>query len=213
MRYSPFDQGHKFAPLTVEVMASWLTGGVPPCETLIKAHGLASDLPVEEMWPRRNAAIATFGYAIPCKEAISAIAAASPLVEVGAGTGFWSALVTNAGGDILACDDQSGKYKFRHGDHFPVAKVDAVDFVRTFPERNVLAVWPSYGQSWAEDVARAMSPGRTLFLVSEGNGGAVADDGLFEDLDSDFEEIDDIELPVWPGMHDRLDIYRKKQER
>lgn len=43
-------------------------------------------------------------FGIPSEEALEAIAACAPLVEVGAGTGYWSAVLQQRGVDIVAFD-------------------------------------------------------------------------------------------------------------
>lgn len=45
-----------------------------------------------------------YAYAAPNAAAVAALAAQSPLLEVGAGTGYWSAALRAAGANILALD-------------------------------------------------------------------------------------------------------------
>lgn len=188
--------------------AAWLAGGVPERAELVRRFGLTR----WSFWMDfllRSRVIARFGFAIPCREAIQAAVAAGPLVELGAGTGYWSALIRNAGGDVLACDPDDGGYGFAVGSHHPVERCDARDFVRQHPERHALIVWPSYGEDWACQAAESLAVGRTLFLVGEGPGGCTGNDRLFRYLDDAFELVDEIALPVWPGIHDHLTVHRK----
>lgn len=48
----------------------------------------------------------TVGFAVPSQEALDVIAALGPIIEVGAGTGYWAALLQHAGADIIAYDEQ-----------------------------------------------------------------------------------------------------------
>ncbi len=161
----------------------------------------------------RDRVIARFGFAVPCQEAVDALRALSPLVEVGAGTGYWSALLSKAGADIIATDllpqGTPTYYGFTVGTHCPIVQASGEDAVRAHPERNVLMVWPSLGETWAAQAVAAMQPGRVLALVAEGSDGATGDETLFERLASDFEEIGFIPLPQWENMHDDLTLYRK----
>src|SRR5262245_34518575 len=54
----------------------------------------------------RGECIKVFGFAVPNAEAIAAIAALSPIVEIGAGTGYWAWMLRNAGVDVIAYDKQ-----------------------------------------------------------------------------------------------------------
>lgn len=158
----------------------------------------------------RDETIREFGFAIPCAEAMDAIAAFSPVLEVGAGTGYWSAILKKRGVDVIASDIGDNAYTFSTGSVMPVEIIDALSAVRKWPDRNVLMVWPTYEDSWAAQCAQAMRPGRVLALVSEGHGGCVADDALFDTLDRQFEHEQTVMIPVWEGMHDQLTIHRKR---
>ena len=55
----------------------------------------------------RAGLVRRYGLAIPTDEAIAACVARSPLVEIGAGLGYWASLIAQQGGDIAAYDDWS----------------------------------------------------------------------------------------------------------
>lgn len=161
-------------------------------------------------WNLRSRIVKNYSFAIPCAEALDAIASLSPILEVGAGTGFWSQLLAKRGADVVAADVCLGGYGITHGIHFPIEKMEAVDAVRRWPDRNVLMVWPCYNKPWAHQAALAMLPGRSLALVSEGCGGCVADDDLFNCLTEQFDEVTTVDMPVWYGINDRLTIDLKR---
>lgn len=188
--------------------AAWLESGAPGRDDLVARFGL-SYWSVFGSIRRRERVIARYGFAIPCREAIQTAVAAGPLVELGAGTGYWSALIARAGGDVLACDIDDGGYGFAVGHHHPVERRDAADFVRQHPARNALIVWPSYGGDWACRAAEALAIGRTLLLVGEGPGGCTGNDRLFHCLGTAFAPVAEVPLPVWPGIHDFLGVFRK----
>lgn len=196
----------------------WKRTGPLPLEVLQTEFGLKHDFVTStdfdfetfvNMKKIRTEVIKQFGFAIPSLEIITDLAARK-LIELGAGTGYWAHLITNAGGDILASDaSATSTYSFTTGSHFPVEICDAVRFVKKHPDRDVLIVWPTLGSAWAESAARAMEVGRTLYLIGEGYGGCTADDGLFEYLNDAFEVITYTGMPVWPGIHDRFTVYKK----
>ncbi len=85
--------------------------------------------------------------------------------------------------------------------------MDAAVAVEAHPGRSVLSVWPCYNQGWAAKAVSRMAVGRSLVLVSEGEGGCVGDDALFALLASDFEETNAMRLPQWPGLRDVLTVH------
>jgi len=159
----------------------------------------------------REDAIRKFGFSIPCIEAVRAIAAGSPLVEVGAGSGYWTRLLKAAGADVVVTDigeGQQGNYQITVGED--VTRLSAQDAVKKWPERNVFVSWPSYEMSWAFEMARLIQSGRTLFYIGEGNGGCTADDRFHRLMDREFHEAATIRIPQWPGIHDRLYVMVRK---
>lgn len=75
-----------------------------------------------------------------------------------------------------------------------------------------MMVWPSYDVKWpVEALLTYLSElGETLIYVGEGAGGCTADNEFHEIVEQKFDEILDVEIPQWSGIHDRLMIYRKK---
>ena len=176
----------------------------------MEAQAVLRDLGLHDAWYARKMAIDTYGFAVPCKEAVEALVALSPLIEVGTGNGYYSRLLGASGADIVATDvgKQGGYSKMWKTEG--VLQAEAVEAVKAYPDRNVFMSWPSYDESWAGQVAKAMAKGRVLAYIGEGRGGCTADDGFFDILDSDFEEIGGVAIPKWEGIHDYLKLYKKK---
>jgi hypothetical protein len=53
-------------------------------------------------------------YAIPDEAALAAVARWAPLVEVGAGTGYWSAVLQSSGVDVVAFDSQPPTHSYNN---------------------------------------------------------------------------------------------------
>ena len=73
----------------------------------IRNRGIASKLMATHVWklvfePVKHA----IGYAAPSEEALATLAEHAPLVELGAGTGYWSAVLQQRGVDIVAFDSE-----------------------------------------------------------------------------------------------------------
>ncbi|MFI4964657.1 MAG: hypothetical protein ACHP9T_04740 [Caulobacterales bacterium] len=197
-------------------MAEWVATGRPPRGETLRQAGLtaAGDENAGLLRLARKAFVRDWGFSIPSEEAVTALCALSPLVEIGAGAGYWSALLTAAGADIVATDAQvSGEigYRFRPGHYCEMQPLAASDAVRRFPERNVFCSWPTMGEAWAADAARQIAPGRHLALISDGRGGITATDELFDVLAEQFVVSAEVEIPQFPKVNDRLTVYRRTQ--
>jgi hypothetical protein len=152
-----------------------------------------------------------FSFALPCAEAIFGIAKyTNKLIEVGAGTGLWSSLISRAGVDVVATDKivSTTPYGQGVGKFHPVHRSSAVRAITNNPDRDVLVVWPCYNRRWPYYAAKAIAPGRVLFYIGEGHHGCTAD-STFHRYIENFEDIATVDIPQFDGMHDRLFIKRK----
>lgn len=150
----------------------------------------------------RAAYIAEYGFAIPTGEAILAIARHGPVLEVGAGAGYWSSLLAQHT-DVIATDLTP------IGTWHPVEQMGAVKAINRYSGRTVLMIWPCYGADWPARAAKVMTKGSVLAYVGEGWEGCTADDQFHRMLDDQFEQIECVYIPTFFGMRDHLTIWRK----
>lgn len=180
----------------------------------IGKHGGSGWRGLGDQLETRRACIRKYGFAIPNEEALAAICKLSPIVEVGAGTGYWAMLLRERGCDVLAFDNavpETGKadqneYGFNgtwtevlHGDEQIAAK---------YPRRTLMLCWPPYNTPMAAATLDAYQ-GRTLVYIGEGEGGCNASDEFFEELRDYWTEVATIDIPQWFGINDYLAIYQR----
>jgi len=160
---------------------------------------------------KRHAFVKDYSWAVPTAEAIELMMGHMPIVEVGAGTGFWASLLQAAGGDILAFDlhppglGHNGFHSLMmHTEvHYGGAPIAALH-----PDRTLFLCWPPYSNRMAANALRQYH-GDTLIYVGEYDG-CTADKRFFNQLARDWVEIETIEISQWPGIHDQLGVYRRK---
>ena len=155
-----------------------------------------------------------FSFAIPSEEALAAIAKLSPLVEIGAGTGFWAALLARRGVDIVCTGERDADEPYTQtvGRYHPVKAVGDVGLAY-LRDRNAFTCWPPYDDDLAYRVALRLRPGRYLAYIGESYGGCTGDDQFHEYVKDAFEMVEEIEIPQWGGLHDYLWIYKKRLDR
>ena len=162
----------------------------------------------------RQDLIMKFSYAIPDDNAIECIAEYSPLVEVGAGLGYWSYLLHQHGADIEAYDIALGddnkwfcNEETRTGAWFPVKQCDA-EFVPPC-DRTLLLCWPPYDDNMAFNVLSRYS-GDKLIYIGEDIDGCCGNEKFFNLLYKKWKEVEYIRIPQWTGLHDFIFIYKKR---
>ena len=219
---------------TIQAMRAWIGGArVLPLDEQIKsfgyryrsyralwaAHGLgfrgADMYDTIALTEERQHFIEEFGFSLPTAEALALLVAGGPLLEVGAGSGYWSRLVAQQGGDVVASDPRLERmYGFEHARHLedapvrvPWLDIEAKTAVRRFPKRNVFSSWPSLNKTWLRQAMRAMRPGRTLFVVREES---AAEDSTWAELHLNFRCAASLELLSWHHCHDRFEAWKKR---
>jgi hypothetical protein len=90
-----------------------------------------------------------FAFPVPTDEALAELAALSPLLELGAGAGYWAALLRRRGVDILATDsnppDAESLSNLYHVSEAPGARVQKADgavAAAAHPERALVLMYP-----------------------------------------------------------------------
>ena len=160
----------------------------------------------------RHECIAKYGFAIPNEEAIQKLVALSPIVEMGAGIGYWASLIAAEGGQIECYDKFLGvdnAYSFKHRDPwFPVQSGEP-ELLKTHPAKTLLLGWPCYADSFANDCLKAFR-GDTVVYIGEGMGGCTANDIFHKRLEYQWSEVDFVSIPRWDGIHDWMTIYERK---
>lgn len=96
-----------------------------------------------------NPLVYWIGYAVPNEDALDKIAKYSPLVEMGAGTGYWSAVLQQRGVDIVAYDSEppdSDENVYFHNSYTNILSGTCLDVLEKHPEyskRALLMIWPN----------------------------------------------------------------------
>jgi hypothetical protein len=203
----------KFAASPLAGMAAWMKAGRAPLASTLRQAGYTSDAERGDTWIIRRLFKSQWGFSIPCAEAINALYSLSPLVELGAGSGYWTALMRAAGADMVATDkvsEGSPGYNLTAGLHCQIEPLGGLPAVRTYGSRNVFCSWPSEGDDWCAEAAAAMQPGRYLGLISKGRGGNIGSDALFDLLDEEFAPKGHIAIPQFPGSADVLTFHQRR---
>jgi len=192
--------------------AQWVKTGTPPSAKELRADGYFHGAPREFTGLIQKAFNRKWGFSIPCLEVVQKLVALSPLVEVGAGTGFWSALLRSAGADIIATDiisEGSPGYGMSIGTHCPITALDARTAVVSYPERNVFCSWPTRDAEWCTEAVNEIQPGRIFALIGRPRGGTTGSPSLFDLLDARFTWIDQVEIPQFPAENDDFRVFRR----
>jgi hypothetical protein len=155
-----------------------------------------------DSYKQRNTMVNKYAWAIPCDEAIEELVKLSPLVEIGAGTGYWAKLVKEAGGTIICYDIKPPELVWHDvnqcGTEAAERKLDTL-----------FLCWPPYDDTMAHDCLK-LYKGNKLVYIGEGYGGCTGCNLFHELLNNEWILVKRIYLPQWNGIHDSMYIYERK---
>ena len=161
-----------------------------------------------EFITKRDKAVKEFAWAIPNQKALELLVDYSPLIEMGAGTGYWASLVQQMGGEIISYDIKPYKNEQANGQFTKVLK-GGPEVLKKYPNYNLFLCWPPYNDPMAFECLNTFT-GRYLIYVGEGGGGCNGDNKFWELLCSDYKEIKIIHIPQWCCINDYLTVWKAK---
>ena len=152
---------------------------------------------------KRRVMCEIFSFSIPSFEALQTIIEFQPILEIGAGSGFWAALLKKNNCGIIATtiDDENHPFSKKFTE---IEYLKAIDAVKKYPDRTVLCNWPS-ADTWAEEVLPHIKR-----LIISGEPCSTATDIFHDTLAEEFKEIKRCSLPQWLMINDRLTVYERE---
>jgi hypothetical protein len=179
--------------------------------------GLAQMLDLGE---RRRELASMFSWAIPTEQALAALAKHAPVVECGAGLGYWSALLRARGIDAVAYDlsppggEAKNEYHARERQPWiEVQPASSVAAARRHRERALFLCWPPYDDDASSYAALRAYRGEIAIHVGERDEGATGSVRFHRELRLNWTLIEEVDLPHWPDLRDRLMVYRRNPRR
>jgi hypothetical protein len=179
----------------------------PPdyADPLHKHKGMSS-------YARRVWCVRRYAFAIPTETALSVLARFAPIIELGAGMGYWAHLLRRRGVDCLAFDaappDQLPNPHRLSAFTWTTVQRGGIEVLRDHANRALLLCWPPYRDPFAARALMAYA-GATLLYIGESAGGHTADDSFFAQLEHGWRPLQEVPLPNWPGTADRLLVYQR----
>jgi hypothetical protein len=151
----------------------------------------------------RERLIGEFGFAVPDAPALDLIARCSPVVDLGAGRGYWASLLQAGGAEVVPIDKEP------QSDPWTTVLTGDIDSLDAYPEYTLMMIWPPLKSLMARN-ALARYHGSRLVYVGEAAGGCCAEDGFFDLLERDWDLVKVLAIPTWPLIHDQLFLYSRK---
>ncbi len=171
------------------------------------SESVDSDEAVREEHARRRTFIAFYGYAVPTREAIRAIAGffdGRSVVEICAGLGLWARLLGDEGVSVVATDESEPL----GAPYVCIERRDAAAAIAAHGECDALFIcWPPDKQSVAAHALGCFGGDRLVYVGDERFTGDAA---FHELLSRDWQLQRRLPLPSWPGIEDSARFYVRR---
>lgn len=147
----------------------------------------------------RHLASVFYSFAVPDDHALNLISQYKPIIEIGAGTGYWALLLNQMGIEVKAfdCNPRSKDLTF-----YPV-EVGTPEKCKEFPDYTLFICYPPLGEDCNEWIKHYS--GEYVLFIQEGCTGQSSD---LEDP-KQWENIISYQLPNWYNCRETLEIYKR----
>lgn len=152
-----------------------------------------------------------YSFAIPTKKACRKLMNYGPLVEMGAGNGYWKFCVNQLGGEHVAYDSHPNGNSWQDGHRWSDVRLGEPSILRRYTNHTLFLSWPPMSSMAYESLL--YFKGDTVAYIGEGSGGCTADDSFHSLLDEEWSQIEHVAIPQYDGIHDTLNIYRRDRSR
>jgi len=156
----------------------------------------------------REKLVHKYSWAIPNNEALNIIAKYAPIVEIGAGLGYWAFLLRERGVVIRAFDNKTYMSKSRPLKEWTKVKWGDPSILKKYPDYTLFLCWPPYATKMASCCLNYYR-GKTVIYIGEGDWGCTANDTYHKKLEKQFKCIMTAKIPQWFGLHDYLSVWER----
>lgn len=144
-----------------------------------------------------------YAWAIPSSEIINKLVDYSPIVEIGAGTGYWAHLINQHGGDVVAIDPDPPDTTWTD------IKQRTHEHVIKYPNHTLLMCWPAFVKHWPVQTIKDY-PGNRAVYVGEPRGGNCGSVELHDEIRRSFGPATDvIPIPQWEARNDKAYVFER----
>lgn len=172
-----------------------------------------------EPYSIRTFCIHEYAFAVPSDPILKILKSYSPLIEMGAGSGYWAYLLTKLKCDIIPYDGYPPSKKSPFGkknewftrEWMPIKK-GFPKLLTSFTNRNLFLCWADYDTPFGYECVKNFK-GKYALIITEGEGGCIGDDAFHRYLDKHYEELETHGIHNWYGIHDYLAIYKRKKSK
>jgi putative endonuclease len=162
----------------------------------------------------REKLVHKYAWATPTETALGEILSHGPIVEMGAGSGYWAWLLQMLGGDVKAYDRfAEGRVLginpwSSNGETWTEVQYGTPSKLRKHSDRTLFLCWPPHESDMAN---RCLKYWKGETLICTGDRNMVGDEKFHTTIFRKFKLLKSLPLPTWPGIKDGLEVWKRKR--
>lgn len=172
---------------------------------------------VSSLLEARNDFVTDYSFTIPYYDILKKVASCSPIVEIGAGSGYWARCLSEMGADVIAYDSfppgEQNPWEWYGGNPwfddswYPILGGDE-SAAGHHPERTLFLAWPLPMSQMAYNALTGYknAGGRAVIYIGDPHPASSGDEHFYKLL-YEQREIETIDLYGWPGINEKLLMY------
>jgi hypothetical protein len=164
-----------------------------------KLTPIAADIKQNKM---RRALTDKYSWSVPNSEALTLTAEQGPLIEAGAGSGYWAHLLQNMGADVLPFDKYGNNtvenyYASGATKAWTNIITGGAETVATYPNRTLFMSFPPAEEPFAADVLKTYAGKKFVFVGETCSDSCTGDKEFHSLLASQWREVKSVKIPNW----------------
>lgn len=152
-----------------------------------------------------------FGYAVLNQATINLLKGLQPLLEVGAGLGYWAWELQQQNVDIIATSMKSHWLWENAAPWTRLEELDGEAATLKYPRRNLLMRWPDFKDQWPVRAIRAFTGEHAIIAGENRPEGCTSYEEISEELQKHYRLEAKVEIPQFVNIHDDLEIWTRKE--
>ena len=156
-----------------------------------------------------------YGFPVITSEAMGQLTEAfanRQVLEVGAGNGYLTKQLQDAGIDVFPTDPHQPKssgYPLGKTQHTAIIQCDASQAIQEFSDMDLLWSWPVREET--SGLALQQFKGEIFAYIGEQDDGCTGGELFHQILEDEFKIVRSIHIPSFPNVHDSIGIYQRNQ--
>ncbi len=165
----------------------------------------------------RHDLVSEYSFTIPYHDILKKVCSRSPIVEIGAGSGYWARCLYEMGCDVIAFDSfppgDNNPWEWDKGNSwfddtwYNIIQGDETS-AALYPERTLLLAWPMPMNLMAYNTLSGYmnAGGSTVIYIGDPHPSSSGDEHFYNLLYRQ-KLLEEVELYSWPGINEKMLIY------